>query len=876
VLSDLLYRVRALVRRRAVDQELADELRFHLERETDKHVAAGMSHSEATRRARLDFGGLAQVTEYCREARGVTFVETLFQDLRYGIRTMRRSTAFSCTAVATIALATAAIATVASLGDTLLWRRPPVDDAETVVAIGATRGRGRTDGAVSYPDYVAFRDHATTVRSLAAHYPTAPLFVAVDGNAREVNGAVVSANYFSLLGMQPSLGRFFREDEDRVPDRDHVVVVGYSFWQSWLGGASTALGSTLSINGVPFTIVGIAPPRPAFLTPMPVELYIPTMMLRVGYRWCDDSLAGDCTTLSMIGRLAPGRSVADAEAEFSAIMPAAWRTAPIGHNRGVAVRQPRGMSEDDREPRLVGTLAAVALLLLIVCCANLAGLLSAQSAAREAEFGIRVSLGAGPLRIVRQLLTESLLLSFAGGIGGLLLSRVFIGTLSRLLFSMDDEGHPLYYDFSPSTAVVVATVIAALAAGVLFSLVPALRAVRRPAARAGSARTTSARWSTGRWLLGAQAAVAVAMMATAALLASSAREVLAGRNYETSHVALIRVRPRLLKYTPERAQQFQRQVMRQLLALPSVESASMVGVGTVLGGGSANASLPAWPSGQHLAVGYNEIGPAYFSMLRTPILMGREFDDRDTTHSRPVAVVNQTLAARLWPDGRWIGSTVIVENTPREVVGVVADVSLKSRNETADPWAFTPFWQNPGEIDSRIAVRTAADPAGLLPEITRVVHQIDPAVPIAETITLPIRMAGLTRPVRVAALFVGYAAVLAVVLTAIGLYGTLAFAVSRRTKEIGIRLALGAARGQVVGSIVGEGLPVVLAGSAIGVLLAIAGSRIVSHLLYGSASADWLFYVAAACLVTGVGVSASLLPARRAATVDPIVALHQE
>jgi len=876
VLTDLLHRIRSLVRRRAVDRELADELRFHLERETEKHVAAGMSHADAARRARLDFGGLAQVTEDCREARGVTFVETLLQDVRYGLRTMRRSTAFSCTAVATIALATAAIATVASLGDTLLWRRPPVDDAETFVAIGAMRGRGRSDGAVSYPDYVAFRDRATTVSGLAAHYSTAPLFVAVDGNARELNGAVVSANYFSLLGLQPSLGRFFRDDEDRVPDRDRVAVVGYAFWQSWLGGASTALGSTVTINGVPFTVIGVAPPHPAGMTPMPVELYIPTMMLRVGYRWCNDSLAGDCTTLSMVGRLAPGRRVADAEAEFSAIMPAAWRTAPIGHNRGVAVRQPRGMSEDDQEPRLVGTLAAVAVLLLIVCCANLAGLQGAQSAAREGEFGIRMSLGAGPLRIVRQLLTESVLLSLVGGIAGLLLSRIFISALSRLLFSMDDEGHPLYYDFSPSTAVVAATVIAALAAGLLFSLLPALRVVRRPAARGAAARTISARWSTGRWLLGAQAAVAVGMMATAALLASGAREVLAGRNYETSHVALIRLRPRLLQYTPARAQQFQRQVMRQLAALPSVESASMVGVGTVLGGGSANVSVADWPAGQHLAVGYNETGPGYFSMLRTPILMGREFDDRDTTHSPPVAVVNQTLAARLWPDGRWVGSMVIVENTPREVVGVVADVSLKSRSEPADPWVFTPFWQNPGEIDSRVAVRTAGDPAALLPELTRVVHQVDPAVPIAETITLPIRMAGLTRPVRVAALFVGYAAALALVLTAIGLYGALAFAVSRRTKEIGIRIALGAARGRVVGSIVREGLPVVLAGSAFGVLLAIAGSRIVSHLLYGSANADWLFYAAAACLVTGVGVCASLLPARRAATVDPIIALRQE
>ena len=225
----------------------------------------------------------------------------------------------------------------------------------------------------------------------------------------------------------------------------------------------------------------------------------------------------------MIGRLAPGRTVSDAAAEFPAIMPTAWMHAPIGRNSGVAVRQPRGMSEDDQEPRLVAVLAAVAAVLLIVCCANLAGLLSAQTAAREGEFGIRVSLGAGAFRIIRQVLTESLLLSLIGGIGGLALSRVFVAALARLLFSMDDEGHPLDYDFSQSSAIILATMIAAVVAGVLFSVAPAIRTVRRPSVRPASLRSTSVRWSTGRWLLGAQAAIAVAMIATAALLASSAR-----------------------------------------------------------------------------------------------------------------------------------------------------------------------------------------------------------------------------------------------------------------------------------------------------------------------------------------------------------------
>ncbi len=875
MLSDILYRVRALVRRRSVERELDDELHFHLEREIEKHVASGMTRADAARRARLDFGGLDGVTEACRDARGVTFIETMLQDVRYGVRGMRRTPAFSFTAIATIALATAAIATVASLADTLVWRQVRVEDPEHFIAIGATRGGPRIDGAVSYPDYAVFRDRATTVTALAAHYSTAPLFVAVGGNAREVNGAVVSANYFPVLGMQPSLGRFFRADEDRIPDRDRVAVVGYDFWRSWLGGVPAALGSAITINGVAFTVVGVAPPHPPALTPLPVELYIPTMMLRVGYRWCADSLAADCTMLGMIGRLASGRTLADAAAEFPAIMPPAWAHAPIGENRGAAVRQPRGMSEDDEEPRLVAVLAGVAIVLLVVCCANVGGLLSARSAAREGEFAIRVSLGAGPLRIVRQVMTESLLLALAGGAAGLALSRIFIGALARMFFSMDDEGHPLYYDFSQSSGVLLATMTAALAAGVLFSVLPAIRAVRRPASPS-TLRTASGRWSAARSLLAAQAAAAVTMLAIAALLASSARIVLTGRNYETAHVALMRVRPRLIKYTPEQAQRFQRDVIQRVRAIPSVESVSMVGVGSVLGGGTAKAALPEWSGGQRLTVNYNEVGPAYFATLRTPIILGREFDEHDTMQSEPVALVNQTLATRLWSDGRAIGSTIVVGRTPRHIVGVVADVSIKGRNDPPDLWVYTPFWQNPGEIDSRIAVRAAGDPAALLPELAREVHRADPNVPIAETITLPMRMAGLTRPVRVGAVFIGYAASLAMLLTAVGLYGALAFAVSRRTKEIGIRLALGEERGRLIASIVREGVTVVLAGTVAGVVLAIAASRLVAHLLYGSTREDWMFYAAAAAIVASVGLAASLLPARRAAAVDPIVALRQE
>lgn len=874
--ADLLYRVRAIVRRSTMERELDDELRFHVERAAERFVASGLTRDEALRRARREFGGLDQIKEECRDARGTEVLETLLQDARYGLRAMRRAPLVAATTVATLALSTGALATVFTLGYTLFFRPLPVDRPDELVTVSATRGGVRTDGLVSYPDYVAFRDHATTLSALAADYPTAPLFVSAKGTAREINGAVVSANFFPVLGLRPALGRFFRDDEDRVPDRDRVAVISDTLWRNTFAAASDAVGSSLTINGVDFTVVGVAPQTFVTIGTNPIDIYIPTMMLRVGYRWCDDALSAGCTMLEMIGRLAPGRTLPEAAAEMSALMPASWAHAPRGENSGVAVARPQGFSTDDEEPRLVRILAAVAVVLILVACANLAGLLTARGAARAQEFRIRSALGAGSGRIVRQIVTESVMVAAAGGCAGVLMSRGLIAALAAAFYAMDDEGHRLYYDFGLTPAIVVTTIAAAIIAGCLFSVVPAMRVVARRKVGAPAARSSAARWSSGRWLLAGQAAAAVALVAVAALLAASARLMASGRNYDATHVALMRVRPRLVKYSPERAQRFQREVVRRLDALPSVESVTMVGVGSILGGGAADVAPPEWTDGQRLRAGFNEIGPRYFATLRTPLVAGREFDDRDSMHAPPVAVVNETLARSLWPGRSALGAAVLVNGAPHAVVGVVRDVALKSRVEADDPWIFVPFWQNPAAVDSRLAIRVAGDPAAVLPALMREVSRVDPDVPIAETITLSMRVAGLTRPLRVSAAFVGYAAILAVVLTTIGMYGALAFAVSTRTKEIGIRLALGARRAQVLGRIVDDGMSVVAAGALAGLGLAAAGSRLVAHLLYGSPAMDWIFYAVAVLVVVIAGFLASLLPARRAASVEPLVALRHE
>jgi len=897
MISDLLFRLRAAFRRLTVEAELDDELRFHIDGEVEKLMRSGLARPEALRRARLALGGMDLVKEECRQARGIWALEIAMQDLRYAMRGIRRSPAFTLAAVLTLGFGTGTISTVFTLANTLFFRELPVQRSDRIVVVQATRRHGRWAGWVSYPDYVHFRDQNKTLQELAAHYSTAPLSVTVGSgspaqHSQELNGAVVSANFFSLLGLRPALGRFFRPDEDSVPDRDPVAVLSYNLCRNWFGlspdgrPGSDALGATLKINGTTFRVIGVAPPEFRGVTVMPDEIYIPTMMARSGYRWCQDAFAGDCTVFDMIGRLRDGYTVEQARAEMTTLVPPPWTAAGAaakeGENTAIAVFHRTGVLDGNTgrtgQVRFIELLAGVAGVLLLVCCVNLAGLLIARNSARTREFAIRVSLGAGSLRLTRQLITESLLLAVSGGVLGMIFSLALTGGLNAMFYTFDVEGHPLHYDFTLELRVMAAVAAISIGAGLLVGVVPALRSTRAGAARSlkqqSSAMSTGPR--LGRWLAGAQAGVAVALAAVAGLLTTSAHMLVAGTNFETSHVALMRLRPRLLKYPPEKAQQFLRTAIERLEAVPGVESASMVGTGAVLIGGTTQVSLPEWADSQALKCGYIENAPRYFEVLGIPVLRGREFDRRDTVQSPPVAIVSEALARRLWPTGTVVGASLLVNGHPHQVVGIVKDVRLQTRGMPVEPYVYAPFWQNPVQLDARLCVRVRGDPTAMLPALAREVNRVDPDVPIAETITLPLQMAGMTKELQVTASFVGYAAVLAILLSAVGLYGTLAFSVSRRTKEIGIRMAVGARPAEVLGMVIREGMTVIAIGAATGMGLAIAATGVIRHLLYGSGAADAQVYAGAALVVAFAGILACWVPARRAASVEPVIALREE
>ncbi|HSR50421.1 MAG TPA: ADOP family duplicated permease [Acidobacteriota bacterium] len=880
MLDDLIYRLRSLFRREQVEHELDEELKFHFHCQMDEFLEAGMSRREALRQARLAFGGLDQIKEECRQARGVSALETTIRDTVYSLWGLCRTPVFSVVAVLTLALVTGALATSFNLSYGFFFRPLPVAQADEIVAVAATRRHGTERGFVSYPDYAHFRQHARTLKGLAAHYSTAPLFAVTAERAQEINGAVVSANFFPLLGIRPQLGRFFRANEDSVPGQHPVAVVGYSLWRDWFASSRDVLGRTLKLNGVEFTVIGVAPESFRGLSSSPNQVYIPTMMLRTGYRWCD-AFTRDCTVLQMVGRLAEEGSLQEAQAEAASLLPAHWLEAEEGENSGVRVEYLHGLRPGPSESRLLVLLLLTAGLLLLAGCANLAGLFLTRGSARAGELSIRAWLGASRFRLVRQLVTESLLVALCGGAVGIVLSLGLTSVIRSNFYAVDAEGHPLFYDFTPDATVVSAVLTMSVLAGFVFGLLPAIRSSRiAPGEGPGRQdRSVTDRPALRTWLVSAQAAAAVALATVAAMLTSSAYAVMQGVHFDPSQVALMRLRPRLLQYPPQKAQPFLERAVARLEALPAVESVSLWGhPGGALGGPETRVWLPQWPAQRRQAIStdHGQIGPRFFQTLGIALLTGREFTSRDTPESMRVAIVNRSLADRLRIEGGVLGAPLRLDSGEYQVVGVVEDVPLQQPGESPRPKVYTPFWQNPELIDARLCVRLRGDPASMLSLLAREVNRADPEVPIAELMPMSTHLAGLFRPLRISSAFVAFTAVLSLLLSAVGLYGTLAFTVAGRGREIGIRMAVGANPRDMRAMVVSQGMKPLAAGIAAGAGVALAGIGVVRHLLVDPSSTDPTSFLAiAALLVTVTGLAACWLPAHRAASIDPALALRK-
>lgn len=887
--NDIQFRLRALFRRKAMEKELEEEIRFHFDRQVEKDTAAGMTQEEARRRARISFGGQEQIKEGCRDARGVSLLERSIQDIRYGLRALCKKPAFTTVAVLTIAIGIAANVSIFSFFNAMFLQAVPAKNPARLVRILAPSPNGDGDGFFSYPEYSFLREHVKALETVAAHYSTAPFHVVLDGQSFEVQGAVVSGNYFSFLGLEPVIGRFFDAEEDKVADQNAVAVISYALWQSVFHGDREVIGRPLTINGRVFDVIGVAPRNfyGVEIGESPNAIWIPTMMVHAGYRWCD-ALQSDCTIFSMLARLKPGFDSTSAQAEVRTL----WQQFRMAHpelddKRNVFLSPAIGVegSSKARFRILVNLLIAIAGALLLVVCANIGGLLIAQGSTRRAEFAIRRALGASSFRIVRQLLTESILLAGGAGLFGVALS-VWISHSFAAFYSTDSEGYKHIYNIRLDGSVLVYSIVLTISTGIIFGLFPAIRASRtdiNEVLKSSGGARGSVRSRGRSFLVATQVALTFALLVASGLLIRSSVTLENSQNLDVHHVVGLRLRPRLIGYSPEKAQSFLHEVVRRVHELPAVQAVSLTRTEGLVweNGDTLRLAAPGRTyakASDEPQIDSHQVGPEYFQALRIPFIAGRDFRDTDREGFPRVAIVNETLARRLFGGRSPIDRGIVLNDQRYQIVGVVRDAQIHRAFEGPISLAYLSFWQNDTEqqIDARMCIRVAGDPGASLTAIRRTIAAIDPNVPIAETMPLIDQIRDKYSDTRLAGRMLTMVGALTLVLSAMGLFSVIGYEVNQRTREIGIRMALGAQPKQVVQDFLKRGLILVFWGMAAGLALTLALSRLLAAWLYGVQASNPTIFLAAASILLMITTSAIYLPSRRASLVNPLVALRYE
>jgi putative ABC transport system permease protein len=810
--------------------------------------------------------------------------DEMFQDIRFGARMLIKQPVFTLIAVLTLALGIGANLTIFGFVDAFFLRPISAREPDRLLTVEASpNGRWNNGSYYSYPAYVHFRDHCGSFESLAAHYSTAPLNLVIDGDARVANGSVVSANYFPLLGIQPSLGRFFLPEEDAVPDRNPVVVISYRMWQDRFNGDPAVIGKQLSMNGRDCEIVGVAPADfTGVLAGFQSEFWLPTMMLHLGYRFCDVLNESDCTVLQLLGRLAPGVTAAEAEAEMNVLAEQLAEAFPAEQGRVISLRPAAGVRMIERvgfayQMQLLMTVTG---LLLVIACSNVAGLLLVRAAARRKEIAIRLCIGAGRGRLIRQFLTEALLLAAMGGSLGLLISRWAKGILS--VFYNTSSG--THYDLSLSSRALIYALAVTLFSAFLFGVLPAIQSTRQDLVRglkeSGSSQGPRQHRSRST-LVVAQMALSFVLLVAAGLLVRSSSHVRQGANFDPLHVAALRLRPGLLKYPADKAQAFTREVVRRLEATAGVQSVSLgSGIGYAWRStGNLRVRLPeqiADRAEDQRTVEYQEVAPHFFRTLKIPLLQGREFNERDVPGAPRVAIINETLARSLWPDGDLLTKTLMLNDQAYQLIGVSKDARSLSALDDSFPFIYLPYWQSniKAQVDARLIIRVSGDPRAMLPTLRSVITAVDPQVPLSEEMSLAEQVNLEYRSVLLTSSVLTWAGALAFLMSMIGLYGVLAFAVGERRREMGIRMALGAKAGDVVRLVIAHGLRLAITGIGFGLPAAYLSTRMIKALLYGVSATDPPTFVVIALVIATVALLACWLPARRATKVDPMIALR--
>jgi predicted permease len=881
------------------ESEIVEELSQHLDDRYEELVASGATKEQADRQT------LAELSErelLARELRRVeqqinpepiifgtnrrtNMIADLWQDLRYGARMLLKNPGFTLIIVFILALGIGANTAIFSLIDAVLLKMLPVKDPEQLVLLDSTPSIG-----FSYPMFQDLQDRSEVFTEVFA-YSGQALNLSESDQTERVSGQLVSGNFFSGLGVRPLIGRVFSAEDDKVPGEHPVAVLGYHFWQRRFASDPNVVGKTIHLNGYPFTVIGISPP--GFFgveVGSAPEVWVPRMM--------QPQLSAGDNRLRMLNRfgvrimarLKPGVSEQQAQVATDILAQQINSEAPAGKLRdfllGLHIEvhpASKGLSRlrsQFKQPLLI--LMGMVGLVLLIACTNVANLLLARAAARQKEIAVRLALGASRFRLARQLLTESLLLSFCGALFGLLLAfwatDLLVNLVVRSQFSL--EIHP---DFR----VLAFTLCLAVLTGILFGLATAIQATRADLTSAlnnesSTLATGGSRFELRKILVVAQVAISMLLLVGAGLFVRTLQNLKGiDLGFRADKVLLLSVNPSLNGYSPDQVRNFDAQLLERVGTLPGVQSASLADMPLLGGVWIDGLSVEGYqaPAGQDMSMRGKKVGPKFFETMGITLLMGRDFNTQDGPAAGKVAIINETLAHEFFgqanPLGRRIG--VGSKEPDREIIGVIKDTKYGGLKEPVPHTVYVPLAQAEGKSAERtLHVRTAGEPKNLIAALRHEVQSLDKNLPVYEVRTFTELVAESLSQERIIATLSGCFGLIALLLAAVGLYGVMAYTVVSRTREMGVRLALGAQTGDLLRLVVVQGMRLALFGIIIGLAGAFAATRLLRGLLFGVGTIDPLTFISIALLLVLVALLACYLPARRATKVDPMVALRGE
>jgi len=894
----------------AREAAIVEELAQHLDDCYAELLAGGVTPAEAERRTRAELSGNELLARELRRVerqvapepivlgtnQRTNMIADLWQDLRYGARMLLKTPGSTAVAALSLALGIGANTAIFSLVDKALIKKLPVEEPDRLVVVNVNSGRGLST-VFTYPDFADYRAGNQVFEGLVC-YTQRALTLNEGGQAERIQGTIVSGNYFTALRVPLALGRGFLPEEDKTRGSHPVVALSYGLWRRRFGADPGLVGKAVNLNGYNFTVVGIAPPEFTGTVPgIAPDVYVPVMMQgQVSPSWKMDPLFGprsrNLSWLEVLGRLKPGVSREQAAAAMTTLGSQIARANP--NPDGSPRFEPKLVLEDGsrghtyllRDLRFpLQMLMATVGLILLIACANVANLLLARAAGRASEIAVRLAVGAGRGRLIRQLLTESLLLSTLGGVAGLALAASISGLV--VSYTPPNTFSTLTLDNRLDLRALGFTLAISLLTGILFGLAPALSASRPDLVSALKDEATLLgkrvrRLSLRNLLVVGQVALSLIVLAGAGLLIRSLQKLQAiDAGFDPAKVIVMSADVSLSGYNNERGLQFYSALLERVKILRGVEAVSLGAIVPLGGGVSSTLKAEGYAPkpGEDMSSDFNIIGPDYFRTIQIPLLHGREFGQSDTTTAPQVVIINETAARRFWPDQSPISRRLTLGRAPdeevREIVGVVKDSKSRRLTEETRPAAYVPFAQD-YRANMALHVRTSSEPGAMLAAVRREVQALDANLPLYNIKTLEEQKSSSLYTSRMAATLLTVFGLLALGLAAVGLYGVMAYAVNRRTREIGIRLALGAQGSDVLRQVLVEGMTLVVIGLALGLGGAVAATRLVEGFLYDVTATDPISFAGAALLLAGVALLANYLPARRASRTDPMVALRRD